>query len=529
MARISYIIFLAAFLASCAQVGTISGGERDTSAPQPTKNVNPPNASTNFNVNEIAIPFNEYFTLSDPRSTILMVPPHATLETRVKKKTLYISWEDTLQENTTYAIYLNEAVKDYTEGNDSIMQYVFSTGDVIDSLSLNLAVVDAFDNKGVKDIIVALYDPSTNELLNFGQTDMNGVVSLNYLAAKTYNLFAFKDLNGDLLPQATEKTAFLETDAITIDSTTTIGEPLRLFKSLKEPKITSLTYQAPGTFFIGFNRDLNYSETELYLNKSIIPKSNYQFIEKDSLQLFLKSDALSSGDFVLTSQKFTDTIDYRVLESQKEGEITIKASHLDGVYGEHEKVQFVVNDLIESFDSTKITIRSIEDSSVVRPESIRWNFDTLSFEMKKSVSAQDIEFNFEAGAVTTLNGSSVAFKKPVTVYPPRKYGSLSVDLSYYQTPIILQVMSGQNLAREIFLSNTEEKVKIENLSKGSYSFRVILDDNQNGKWDTGDFKTRTQPEKVDYYSTGTTVRSNWNVDVELIPESESKTDEEPTE
>ena len=191
MARLSFIVFLSLLLIGCAQVGTISGGERDTAAPIPTENVSPPNATTNFSANEIEIPFNEYFILNDPRSTIRIVPPHAKLETRVKKKTLFISWEDTLQENTTYAIYMNGAVKDYTEGNDSIMQYVFSTGDIIDSLSLNLAVVDAFDNKGAKDIIVALYDPASNELLNFGQTDNNGVVSLRYLAAKTYNLFCF--------------------------------------------------------------------------------------------------------------------------------------------------------------------------------------------------------------------------------------------------------------------------------------------------------------------------------------------------
>lgn len=528
MARLSFIVFLSLLLIGCAQVGTISGGERDTAAPIPTENVSPPNATTNFSANEIEIPFNEYFILNDPRSTIRIVPPHAKLETRVKKKTLFISWEDTLQENTTYAIYMNEAVKDYTEGNDSIMQYVFSTGDIIDSLSLNLAVVDAFDNKGAKDIIVALYDPASNELLNFGQTDNNGVVSLRYLAAKTYNLFAFKDVNGDLLPQPTEHTAFLDSDAITIDSTTTIKDPLRLFKSLKEPQITSLTYQAPGTFYIGFNRDLEFDETALYMNKSIVPKTSYKFIEKDSLQLYLNAESLSTGEFVVSAQNFIDTVDYRVLESQKTGEITIKSSHLDGVYGEHEKVQFLVNDIIESYDSTKITIRSIEDSSVIRPASIKVHFDTLSFEMNKSVSAQDLQFSFDAGAINSLNGSTVEFKKPITIYPPRKFGSLSIDLSYYTTPIILQVINGKNVAKEIYLSHTLDKISIENLPKGSYTFRVILDDNQNGKWDTGDFERRLQPEKVDYYSTATTVRSNWNVDVELIPES-AKKDEESTE
>ena len=63
------------------------------------------------------------------------------------KKTVTLTWEDTLENNTTYSIYLNETVQDITESNDSLMVFVFSTGDYIDSLSYQVKVIDAFTSQ----------------------------------------------------------------------------------------------------------------------------------------------------------------------------------------------------------------------------------------------------------------------------------------------------------------------------------------------------------------------------------------------
>ena len=44
--------------------------------------------------------------------------------------------------------------------------------------------------------------------------------------------------------------------------------------------------------------------------------------------------------------------------------------------------------------------------------------------------------------------------------------------------------------------------------------KVIFDDNNNGKWDTGVYKLKLQPERVAYFPTEIDVRSNWSVDYE---------------
>ena len=44
---------------------------------------------------------------------------------------------------------------------------------------------------------------------------------------------------------------------------------------------------------------------------------------------------------------------------------------------------------------------------------------------------------------------------------------------------------------------------------GSYN---PVDLNENGKWDTGDYIYKIQPEKVQFFSSGITIRANWDVE-----------------
>ena len=68
-----------------------------------------------------------------------------------------IELNNELLPNTTYTISFNHAVQDITEKNDSIFQFVFSTGDYIDSLSVEGRATAAFTNIPEKGFLVALY------------------------------------------------------------------------------------------------------------------------------------------------------------------------------------------------------------------------------------------------------------------------------------------------------------------------------------------------------------------------------------
>ena len=73
------------------------------------------------------------------------------------------------------------------------------------------------------------------------------------------------------------------------------------------------------------------------------------------------------------------------------------------------------------------------------------------------------------------------------------------------------------------LQQTANKPKgnFQDLEAGTYILRVVLDSNNNGAWDPGNYFTKTEPEKIVYYKQGDkgelliTLKSNW--ELELSP------------
>lgn len=515
MARYSYlIILLSVLLYSCAQVGVITGGEKDVFAPKPLEGkVNPPNASVNFSGNEIVIPFDEYFTLSNPSTSIQIVPPHATINAFAKGKTLTLSWEETLRENTTYAIYLNNTVKDLAEKNDSIMQYVFSTGSSLDSNTYATSVVDAYTNVPIQKVVVALYDPTTGGLVNFAQTDRAGVAQLTYLRPGTYSIIAFKDENNDLNPQATEEVGFLKDSIISIDSSGRLIEPIRLFAPQASPEILSAKFEAPASFIIETN--VKIENPSVSINETIIDPENYVEIEPMKLRVFVDPMSISSGKIALTTNSFSDTASFRVLDAQKRGLIRVTPSQGTNSFAPSQAFSFKVNDLMLSVDTNLIRLRNSEDSTLV-PAQISFSKNELTFNTKRG-STRQLRVEIDANAITTKNGRSTPYNGTVTLNSDKKYGVLSIDVSSYSTPIILQVIKGTNVLIEKSITPSPDRILIPELEAGDYVFKIIRDENGNGVWDTGNLETRTLPEQIDQYSKPTTVRANWEIEVELIP------------
>jgi uncharacterized protein (DUF2141 family) len=92
------------------------------------------------------------------------------------------------------------------------------------------------------------------------------------------------------------------------------------------------------------------------------------------------------------------------------------------------------------------------------------------------------------------------------------YGSIKINFQNVRSPIIVQLLgSGSKVVKQQFITS-DQKVVFDYLKPGKFSLKIIADDNNNGKWDTGDYKLKIQPEKVDYYPQEVDVRSNWEVE-----------------
>src|SRR5690606_4227965 len=106
--------------------------------------------------------------------------------------------------NTTYTINFGKAIGDFNEGNPLLnYSYVFSTGNVIDSLSISGNVIDALTKKPEKEIAVILIPTRQDSIFGkrkaniFTITDTSGNFQLKNLREDTYRIYALKEENND--------------------------------------------------------------------------------------------------------------------------------------------------------------------------------------------------------------------------------------------------------------------------------------------------------------------------------------------
>jgi hypothetical protein len=95
------------------------------------------------------------------------------------------------------------------------------------------------------------------------------------------------------------------------------------------------------------------------------------------------------------------------------------------------------------------------------------------------------------------------------------YGQILLNLEQVRHTLIVQLTSKDEVVRKLTVSQ-DGLYTFSFLSPGDYGIKIIHDLNENGKWDTGKYLEKRQPEPVELLPRNITVRSNWDHDVHMI-------------
>lgn len=97
------------------------------------------------------------------------------------------------------------------------------------------------------------------------------------------------------------------------------------------------------------------------------------------------------------------------------------------------------------------------------------------------------------------------------VYKLEDYATLMLSLTGMAgKPCLVQLLNKQGyVVRQI--ATTDATAHFFYVHPGTYYLRLIEDDNDNGRWDTGEFASRRQPEAVYYYPKAIECRAKWDV------------------
>jgi len=433
----------------CAQIGSPTGGPRDSIAPV-LVNSYPAIKSTLFKGDKILLTFNEYIDVQEIQANVLVSPfPKVNPNITFKLKTVTIKLKDTLLENTTYAINFGNAIRDNNEGNPfKNFTYVFSTGKTIDSLSLSGKVVMAETGKVDSTLAVLLYRNANDTTVQtrkpdyLTKLDRDGNFTFTNLSEGHYKVYALKDGDGGKTYNTKiEAFAFYDTEIFVADST----KPVNLFAYAEEKDKKPAGAATPAT-------------------KTAVKNLKYT----TSLVSF-QQDLLS--DLAVTFNRPIKTLD------------TSKIILTDTTYKKIQKV-------IASFDSTNkiLTLQSA------------WTEET-AYRLLIDKEAVTDTFNTLLTKTDTIRFATKS---------KSDYGSLLLRFSNLDTAqhIVMQFLKNDEVVKSVAITASSWSDKL--IEPGEYELRILYDSNRNGIWDPGNYTKKLQPEKAFTLDKKLTIKANWD-------------------
>ena len=162
---LKYIVLILVCIYSCASMRSPEGGPVDKTPPKVLK-MEPKDLTTNFNAKKIVITFDEYFNIQNEVKEFSISPEQERLpQLKKNQKKLEIVFQDSLEKNTTYTLNFGKAIADVNESNVlKNLTYAFSTGPLLDSLSISGHVINTLTGKPELDAVVFIIPLSRDSI-----------------------------------------------------------------------------------------------------------------------------------------------------------------------------------------------------------------------------------------------------------------------------------------------------------------------------------------------------------------------------
>ena len=565
-------VFLLVTMYSCANMASPNGGPYDETPPKFISSLPAPN-QTNYKGKKVEILFDELVQLDKPSENVIITPPQMQLPViRAAGKKVVVELKDTLKENTTYTIDFTNSISDNNEKNVfENFSFAFSTGDVIDTLEVSGILLNAENLEPMPGITIGLHknlEDSAFVKLPFDRTSRTndkGQFTIRNISPGSYRIFGLNDVNRDYkFDQPGEEIAFNDSiiipslelttrqdtlwkDSLTIDTIRTVAYTryfpddieLRLFKEdfvrqyLLKPErqqenLLTIRFNAPLDT-VPLPKPLNFTpenpdwfftqETEagkgvnFWLTDSLVWK-------QDTLQVELsypKSDSLN----VLRPQ--TDTLQFvmrRRPEKKKDDEpepIVFLGMQIDapGSMDLFDTVSVTFNEPILELPKEVFYLDQKVDTvwTPVDFELFPDSANSLNYFIRRPWKyAEEYRLSVDSATIFSLYGKwNEPYSAEFKIKKEDEYGHLYINVEGIDTTAYVELLNGSDApVRKAKVKNGG--VLFMDLKPDKYYARLVVDLNDNGKWDTGNYADKRQPEEVFYSPVQYNVLQNWQVE-----------------
>ena len=524
LAKNILLLAVTAQFLSCASPQPVTGGPKDTTPPKILSMV-PKNQTRNFTAKKVVIEFDEYFNLKDEFKEFTVSPDQERPPILKKRgKNLEISFQDTLEKNTTYTLNFGKSIADVNEGNVvKNLSYVFSTGPEIDSLSISGNVKSALTNEVEKEVTVFILPVERDTLFGkkrasiYTLTDSSGNYKLNNLRKGSYKVYALKESSGGdkIYQQNSDEIGFIKAPLEIDKNIDTVN--LKVFKELApEFRLIERKINNDGSILLSFNQQLKSPKLTITEPAGLDASKKVKFNKtNDTAKIWLSDLSFDSTKVAIEDQgKLLQTVNLTRGKKDTYTRDVLPADNLtSGTLNPYQSFTLTFPFPMVGADPSKIIL--LEDSVrrtnfTVAKDSVDFQKYYISYLWKKK---KNYDLKIGAGAFTAIfNARNKELNKAFKLGSTDDYGTLILNVEVPDTTrsYIVEFIDEKKNPIKSSIVNKKSQIVFSNYPAGKYFIRVIYDENKNGIWDTGNVKTGIQPEKIWYSPDEKSLRPNWD-------------------
>ncbi len=506
------------FLTGCASPRAPTGGPDDILPPVIIEEESTPNYQTLFNEEKITITFDEWFTLKDV-FTQLVISPLMPVQPKVeqKGKSIVITLPDSLKEETTYTINFGNAISDLNAGNVlENFAFVFSTGTELDSSKLTGKVINAVTLAPADAVWVMLYPVGEDSAVYkrkpeyVAKTNKDGFWSMANIRSDSFAVVSLKDDNLNFLyDQDSELFGWLE-EHIYVSTPAAVLPQMVVFPKEKVSGIRDVIHTVPGWMKLIVDAPLPKPFPEL----SPPLDSAITVWEGDTLHLWYNPEKNYGGEAILNG----DTTKIRVSTGTSPVSSPLRITALSGRLHPLAEARFFMRVPYTYVDTSKMSL--VNDSLGPIPFSVQTDSiirRTISVTARWNPVARHT-FLLLPGAVTDVWGRmNDTMRLSVVSIPADQFGDLTLSIDGLDSTkkYVVLIKTGELVAERFRIEQqSSTQWKKNGIPAGKYTIEIIEDLNDNGVWDTGDYQTRRQPERKMIF-TPDAMRAAWELESKL--------------
>jgi hypothetical protein len=270
------------------------------------------------------------------------------------------------------------------------------------------------------------------------------------------------------------------------------------------------------------------TDSALYNNDSLKLQLNYTMKDSNNID-YIKTDTIlavfedKTKNPINEEPKKKGGLFNNLFKSKNEEVIkdTIKPSELkfthniNNTFELNKPIQMTARFPIKEFKSQGITFVTIDEGDTLNIP-FKLNQDTtkprtFTIEFKPEEETK-YKLLIPAGCFTDIYGNvNDTIKGELTTRKLDYYSNINLSIINVKANSILQLMTEKEVVIDERPISSDTTITYNYLPPQTFIFKLYYDRNENGKWDTGNFKEKKQPEQVFYFDQEVKTKSNWDM------------------